>query len=74
MKNILQDIQSGNFNKEWSQESKMGYRELMKMRKKERNSLIEKTTQIIQLQILSLNSEVLGSGNSQTTKKTYNLF
>ncbi|MAV58677.1 MAG: ketol-acid reductoisomerase [Candidatus Marinimicrobia bacterium] len=47
MKNILQDIQSGNFNKEWSKESKMGYKELMKMRLADRNSLIEKTTQFI---------------------------
>ena len=52
MQLVLKNIQSGNFNKEWSQESKMGYRELMKMRKKERNSLIEKTTQIIKKHII----------------------
>ena len=47
MKNVLKDIQSGDFNREWSKESKEGYQGLMKMREHERDSLIEKTSQII---------------------------
>ena len=47
MKNILENIQSGNFNKEWSNEFSTGYKGLMKMRLADRNSLIEKTTQIL---------------------------
>ena len=47
MKIVLEDIQSGKFNENWSKESKQGYETLMKMRDSERNSLIEETSQII---------------------------
>ena len=47
MKKILKEIKSGNFNQEWSREAKKGYKVLMAMRENERNSLIEKTSQVI---------------------------
>lgn len=47
MKEILEDIKSGDFHKELTQETNSGYKKLMEMRKQERETLIEKTGKVL---------------------------
>jgi len=52
MKKILKDIQNGTFDKKWKRDAEDGYKELMKMRNEEKNTLINKTTNLIIKQIV----------------------